>query len=51
MRGHIIRSLGCVDEQTIPIRDQSGHKSLQVDSNIRISVFLDQQGRGSMPNL
>jgi hypothetical protein len=45
---HIVVPLNRVREQGIAVRHQAGEEMLQVTSHVRVGIFLDEQGGGSV---
>ena len=39
--GHIVVTFGCVNEQSIPIRHETGEEMLKVPAHVRVGIFLN----------
>src|ERR1035437_4772950 len=46
--GHVVVTLDGMCEQRIPVGYQAGEEVLQVAAHVRVSVFLNQEGGGSV---
>ena len=51
VRGHVVVAFAGVLEQRIPIRSEAGEESLQVATDLGVSIFLDEQRGGGVPQV
>ncbi len=51
MRWHVVRAFGRVDKPRIAIGNQAFEKPVQIDPDIRIGIFLDQQRGGGVEEM
>ena len=51
MRGHVIVPFGSVDEERVTVWNKTLKEFFQIAPDIRIGIFLNQQGRGGMAQM
>src|SRR3954470_12453264 len=51
MGGHVVGTLGRVNEEAIAIGDKPGHEGFEVAADVGVGVFLDEKGGGGVGGL
>src|SRR6185295_8773890 len=51
VRRHIVLAFRRVLKKWIAVANEARKESLEVSADVRVCIFLDQQGRGSVPDM